>query len=80
MHAAGLEFVADKADPIEIDSHGELFIFCLYFTVAGTLLHECLVIHGQRKHNVCAYFSGMQFAVESAKLNGVVPMEEAMKI
>ena len=78
MFPAGFEFFANKADPIKIDSHGKLFIFCLDFTVARTLLSECLVIHGQRKHNVCAYFPGMQFTVEATKFNGVVPMEEAM--
>ena len=78
MFPAGFEFFANEADPIKIDSHGKLFVFCLDFTVACAFLSESLVIHGQRKHNVCAYFSGMQFTVETAKLNGVVPMEEAM--
>ena len=78
MFPAGFEFFTNKADPIKIDSHGELLVFCLDFTVACALLSESLVIHGQRKHNVCAYFPGMQFTIEATKLDGVVTMEEAM--
>lgn len=80
MLTAGFEFVADEADPIKIDSHSELFVFLLHFTVAGALLGECLMIHRKREHDVRTNLSGMKFAVKTAKLNRVIAMKETVEI
>ena len=80
MLATGFEFFTDEADPIEIDSHSEFFVFLLYFTVARAFLCKSLMVHGQGKYDVCTDFTGMKSAVKSAKLNRVVSMKETMKI
>lgn len=72
MLSAGFELFANKANPVKIDSHGELFVFFLHFAVAGTFLRQRLMIHGKCEHDICTGFSGMKFAVETAKFNRVV--------
>lgn len=80
MLSAGFELFANKANPVKIDSHGELFVFFLHFAVAGTFLRQRLMIHGKCEHDICTGFSGMKFAVETAKFNRVVAMKETMRI
>ena len=80
MLTAGFEFVADEADPIKIDSHSELFVFLLHFTVAGALLSERLMIHRKREHDIRTNLSGMKLAVETAKLDRVITMKETVEI
>ena len=80
MLPTGFEFFADKADPIQIDSHGKFLVLLLNFAVAGALLRQCLMVHRQGEHDICADLSGMKLAVKTAKLNRVVAMEETMEI
>lgn len=80
MLPTGFELFTDKADPIEIDSHGEFFVFLLYFPVARAFLCQCLMVHRQGKHDICADLTGVELAVETAKLDRMVTVEEAMQI
>ena len=80
MLPTGLKLFADEADPIQIDPHGEFFVFLLYFPVARAFLCQCLMVHRQSKHDICADLTGVELAVETAKLDRMVTVEEAMQI
>ena len=80
VFAAALEFFARESNPYKIDTHGELLILGLNLVVTGPLLGQRLVVHGKREYDVGADFSGVELAIESAQLYGVVAVEEAMQI
>ena len=80
MLPTGLKLFADEADPIQIDSHSEFFVFLLYFPVARAFLCQCLMVHRQSKHDICTDLTGVELAVETAKLDRMVAVEEAMQI
>ena len=80
MLATGFEFIADEADPIEIDPHSEFFILLLYLSITGTFLCQCLMVQGQGKHDVGPDLSSVEFAVKTAKLDRVVAMEETVQV
>jgi len=43
--SAVLEIVSDKTDSVKPGSHGELWVFNLWFLAAGTLLSQGLMVH-----------------------------------
>jgi hypothetical protein len=44
---AVLKIVSDKTNSVKPGSHGELWVFNLWFLAAGTLLAQGLMVHRQ---------------------------------
>jgi hypothetical protein len=80
MLAAVFELIADEADPIQVNPHGELLVFGLYFSIAGALLRQRLMIERQGQDDIGPDFPGVQFRIEAAKFNGVIAAKKAVKI
>lgn len=80
MLPAALELVTDESDAVQPNTHGELLIFFLHFAVTGAFLCQRLMVQGERQHDICPDFPGMERAVEAPKLYRMVAMEEAVQI
>ena len=76
--SAVFEFFANKADSVQVGSHGELLVFNLRLSAAGAPLGECLMVEGQSENDVTAYLTRMEFAVKASKLYRVIPVEKAV--
>ena len=80
MFAAVLKLIANKADSVQVNSHGELLIFLLHLPVTGTFLGQGLVIKSQRQHDICPDFPSVECAVKTPELHCVMPVKKAMEI
>ena len=72
MFAAGLELISDESDSVEIHTHGEFLVLFLRLAAACTFLCQCLMIQRKCKTYERPDLSRVEFAVESAKLDGAV--------
>ncbi len=80
VFAAVLEFVPDKADPVEVGSHGEFLVFDLRLFGACAPLSQCLMVEGKGEDNVASDFACVKGAVEPSQLNRAVSVEKAVKV
>ena len=76
MLSAIFKFVPDEPNAVKIHPHRELLIFNLRFYAACALLCQRLMIQGKSEDYVSADLSGMQFAVEPAKLECMVTVKK----
>jgi len=80
VFAAVLEFVTDEADPVEVSSHGELFVLNLRLFGACGPLCQCLMVEGKGEDDVAPDFACVEGAVEPSQLNRAVSVEETVEV
>lgn len=80
VFAAVLEFIPDEADPVEVGSHGELFVFDLRLLCACGTLCQCLMVEGKGEDDVAPDFACVEGAVEPSQFNRAVSVEEAVEV
>ena len=72
MLPAALELIADKTDAVQPHPHSKLLIFFLHLAVAGAFLCQRLMVQGERQHDICPDFPGMERAVEAPQFHRMV--------
>ncbi len=80
VFAAVLEFVPNEANPVEVSSHGEFFVFDLWlFGACGTLC-QCLLVEGKGEDYVTPDLARMEGAVEPSQFHRAVSVEKAVEV
>ncbi len=77
---AAFKLVTDKPNTVQPYTHGELLVFFLHLAAAGAFLGQRLMVQGERQHDICPDFPGVQRPIKPPKLNRMVPMKQAVQV